>query len=122
MPSACRWTKDGAELAFLAEELWRRRLLVVDVFQVVAVDLLGHIVDVDFLDLALGVLFPVVPGQVQDRLRELAAFFLVEALYPEVELVHDLRVGLGLADRIDRLVPPLRPPARVRKAAFFFHG
>ena len=73
----------GAEIALFAEWLRRGCGLVVDVFEIGAVDLLGHIVDIDFLNLAGRVLFPVVPGQVQDRFRELAALLLVEGFYPE---------------------------------------
>ena len=76
--------KGGAEVAFLAEKLRRGLGLVVYVLEIVAVDLLGHVMDIDFLHLAGCVLFAVIPGEVHDRLGELAALFLVKRLYAEV--------------------------------------
>ena len=121
-PVCLQMDEGSTEVAFFAEELGRRDALVVDVLQIVAVDLLGYVLNIDFLDLSTRPFFPVVPGEVHDGRRELSTLFLIKVLYPEVELVHDFRVRFGLADRINGLVPPLCPPARVGDASFLFHG
>ena len=83
VPSACREGKLVTRSPFLADEFRRIHLRVVDIFEEVAVDLLGDGMDVNVLDLACRIALPVVPGQIHDGIGVGAAFLLVELFYLE---------------------------------------
>jgi hypothetical protein len=66
--------------------------------------------------------FPVFPAEVDDGVGIGAALFLVELPNLEEQLIHDLGVGHGLANRINGLIAPLSHASGVGDTTFFFHG
>ncbi len=60
----------------------------------------------------------VVPGEIQERIGEGAAFLAIQFLHPQMDLRHDPHVSLGLARRRARRPVPLQPAARIHQRAF----
>src|SRR5664279_5695758 len=77
---------------------------------------------IEMLDLTLSLFLAIVPGKVQDRRREFAAFFLVKLLHLEIEFVHNFRIRHRLPDGFYCLVSPLSETARIADASFLLDG
>jgi hypothetical protein len=84
--------KTGTEGTFLAQKRRRRGLLVIHVFQIITVDFSRNKMGVNLLDLSIGILFTILPGEIDDRIWIFTSILLIEFLYPEIQLIHDIRV------------------------------
>ena len=87
----------------LAGRLHQLAVLILDVDEGLAVDVLEHLVEIGIDRIGI------VPGHARDLLGEGATLLAVQIAHGEEHAADDLLVGLRLARRIDRLPLPLHP-------------